>query len=376
MVGAGAVMFFRKIHTVLENKYFKIVFGLMIVLLFVVIAGAQSKYLPAYPLSLRGLPTGVVSFLKKKSEGGRIYNVTNSGGYYEWELYPSHKIFMDMETAIFPEIDYFTSINGKYDPPTFEYILREYEPDYVVSSTNNNKFSELIAHYPQFRLVFFDDHEVLYANMETKRELVEKTPPVLFDPYAISDFSVDKTDRTVDSALDEALGMLSYSDSMIGLSSIACDLFVEKEEFAAAVKTADKIIRYYPNKGVGYAMKAYALLKKGEYAASIGLAETALNKIIHPVVARKVWKNLFSAYVKLEDYESAYAAMERAINPMSVGTTWEELVDYGLAAMAADHIREAKILLEMAQIKTPETEHQAHEKIDGALTLLTDAQGG
>lgn len=130
---------------------------------------------PRYPLSARDLPEGVTMFLKKVHGTGSILNYPNAGGYLEWELYPSCKIFIDMQTPfLLTESDFKDAVRAYADPRALQELIDRYRPVFITAPIHIEGFRNLISNHPQYRLIFFDDAEVLYVDRLQKPTLASQ----------------------------------------------------------------------------------------------------------------------------------------------------------------------------------------------------------
>ncbi len=120
-------------------------------------------------MSARDLPEGVALFLKRVNGSGSVMNHPDTGGYYEWELYPRYKIFMDLQVPfLFPAEDFETARNVYVDQRALRKVITRYRPDFIAVPIGMQGFKTLIADHPQYHLIFFDDAEVLYGDSSRK----------------------------------------------------------------------------------------------------------------------------------------------------------------------------------------------------------------
>ena len=138
---------------------------------------------PAYPFSQSNLPSGVVRFLNQHAPGGKILNEANTGGYLPWALGAQFKIYMDMQLAIFRDLDFATVHNAFFDANAFKAFIQKYDPYFISVSLNRPYFKKIIANYPQFVPVFFDQAELLYVNKSHHSSLAERYALKAIDPF-------------------------------------------------------------------------------------------------------------------------------------------------------------------------------------------------
>ena len=132
-------------------------------------------------------------------------------------------------------------------------------------------------------------------------------------------------------------------------------LLLAAGETGKAASRAEDLIQAFPDRYMGYAIKALAAFKEGRYEDSLAQNRLALARAM-PGEAEMVQRNIYAAYVRLQQFGKAYDTLLAIKNPMSATTSPKDLYDLALAALASGREREGSVLLELAALKTPATD--------------------
>jgi tetratricopeptide (TPR) repeat protein len=233
---------------------------------------------PRYPVSARELPEGVSLFLKQNHAAGALLNHPNSGGYLQWALYPRCRIFMDMQVPfLFTEAD-FSAARGAYtQKPVLREILSRYHPAFITVPIDLEGFTSMIGEHPQYRMVFFDDAEVLYVDASQQRALAEAYEIRSIDPFTL--YRESTGPRPPDGpALNELKRLAAvFPDGGIVNASLAAH-FLHQARYSEAIACAEAIIRTYPESHLGYKLKADALARLGRCREAIRCYKRALER--------------------------------------------------------------------------------------------------
>jgi tetratricopeptide (TPR) repeat protein len=233
---------------------------------------------PRYPVSARELPEGVTLFLRRVNATGSVLNHPNAGGYLEWELSPRYKIFMDMQVPfLFTEGD-FRTIRGAYtDQRMLREVITRYRPAFITAPIDLKEYKALIAGHPQYRLVFFDDAEVLYADRSQEPSLASQYEIKTIDPFSLYIQSVGS--RPDDRLLLKELLRLSelYPHGGVVNAAIAT-IYQHQGRYREAMPYAESIMRTYPESHLGYKLKADLLSQRGACAEAMPLYKKAIDR--------------------------------------------------------------------------------------------------
>ncbi|MHB8139133.1 MAG: tetratricopeptide repeat protein [Smithellaceae bacterium] len=325
---------------------------------------------PAYPFSQTNLPTGVVRFLNQYAPGGgKILNEANTGGYLPWALSPKFKIFMDMQMTIFSDVDFSVASNAFFNANTFKAFIQKYDPSFISISLNRPHFKNIIADYPQFVPVFFDQAELLYINKSHYKELAERYQLKAIDPFRYAEvIYANESAENLSKIFSEASRMLDQDPDNYRAHHILSSIFVVRRQYDKALFHAEAIIRIYPEQSHGYALKADVLFAMLRYEEAACLYKKALD-MGRTSKAENVYWNLYASYFNLKEYKKAYRLLSKYVNPFNPQTDYKEIYQLGMSAASVGKAREAVTFLKIARIKVPPTDTEYIQKIDKNLAI-------
>lgn len=318
---------------------------------------------PAYPVDMARLPVGVCDFLLREGPGGRILNVPNPGGYLQWRLYPKYRIGMDMETMLFSTANLYASTAGFGDATVLGRMLDRYDPAFLLVNADDRNFKKVVAAFPRFVPVFFDDMLMLYADAEKHPDLARRYRLEALDSanWQTEDFEAMDAGRR-GKIQAECRRLLDIYPEGLTANTIMAKIHLATGDTAQAAVIADMLLRRYPDRYLGYAIKGLAAFKEERYEEALALYEQALTRTM-PLEAPVVLRNIYATYVRLKDFGRAYATLLSVASPMRPETSAKDLYDLALAAVASGHTREGGALLELARLKTPESDGARQREI-------------
>ncbi len=242
---------------------------------------------PRYPVSARELPEGVTQFLKRVNGTGSILNHPNAGGYLEWELYPRWRIFMDMQVPFLFTAEDFETVRSAYtDPRVLREVIARYRPAFIAVPIEMDGFRALIADHPEYRLVFFDDAEVLYADGSQEPALALRYGMKSIDPFSLYSEPV-RSSPDYQLVLKELLRLSElYPDGALVNAAIAT-VYQRQGRYREAMPYAESIMRTYPESHLGYKLKANLFSRLGAcveaapfYKKAIDRSDGAMKELI------------------------------------------------------------------------------------------------
>ncbi|HME45390.1 MAG TPA: hypothetical protein VKF36_20020 [Syntrophorhabdales bacterium] len=233
---------------------------------------------PRYPLSARELPEGVVLFLKRVNGTGNILNYPNTGGYLEYELYPRCKIYMDMEVPfLFTEND-FRSARGAYtDQDVLRKVITRYRPVFITVPIETEGFKARIAGHPQYRLIFFDDAEVLYVDKAREPALASQYEIRSVDPFSLYVATGD-SNLQAQQASEELLRLSKIYPDVGIVNAAIITIYQRQGRYREAIPYADSIISTYPESHLGYKLKADLLARLHACGEAIPFYKKAIDR--------------------------------------------------------------------------------------------------
>lgn len=324
---------------------------------------------PRYPFSFNNLPYGITNFLSTEATGGNILNHPNYGGYLQWMLYPKYKIFMDMEVPfLFTNEDMFLALRifNIFDEKAFSEILEKYDPSFVVGSISTPGFKFLMKKFPFYKIVFFDDFFILYANCKHYPKLVSKFEIKNLDPYELKNLPVlGKKAEDIKKEFDKIYNF--HPECAIANEYLA--LFLKKRgKLNEALIHAENIIKAYPEYELGYAIKADILREMNDLKGAASYLKKAIK-------IRETKENVFALgkiYFEMGDYKKAYELMVRAINVFLPHTNHRDIYYVVKSAILSGKKKDASVLFKYGIMMLPKEDEEYVKKYMEILPSLMD----
>lgn len=343
---------------------------LIMVVIPLLVYWSQFKNRPAYPLSRTNLPVGVAQFLNDLGIGGKIMNEPNTGGYLPWAIDKKYRIYMDMELALFSDNDFAFINNAFNNENTFRLFVKKYDPDFISVALGRSNFKELIGKFKEFRLVFFDDREVLYMNTKHFPDMTETYEIKYIDPFKYQEtkYSGESQERLLNVSTEAMRLKKLYPEGSI-VNSIIANILMVNSRHENALPYADAIIRHYPESPTGYSLRADVLLGMGRFDEAASYYRKAMDRgpVSDPL---NVYRNLAVCHIRMGDYKKAYELLSRVINPFDPKADYKHIYELAMSAASAGKIKEAGNFLRIAEIKLPPDDAEYAKKINDAVSAL------
>jgi len=300
-----------------------------------------------FPFSLRNLPHGVGMFLNKINTGGTVLNHPDRGGYHQWMLYPRYKIMMDMEVPfLFTNEDFYVVNNAFKNRLFLQRLIDRYDPSFITVSIKNTFIRDVMKSFRQYKIVFFDDCEVLYANQNKHPSVAAEYGITSFDPFALAQTSIAsiKTLSDYSPMMKELLKISEiYPDNAIANNCLSV-FYAREGKHEAAIGYIDNIIMNYPESATGYILKGDVLQEMGKLDPAIENYRMALKRWDVAEIYRKIGM----VYYKQKRFGDAYGTLVKAMDVYSVETTYKDLYYLIDSAVRTGKKREAGILFRYA----------------------------
>jgi tetratricopeptide (TPR) repeat protein len=329
---------------------------------------------PAYPFSRAGLPDGVATFLSRTGAGGTVLNDPNNGGYLQWALYPRYRIFMDMQVPfLFSDEDIYFAQNMFTQRPALERILSRYHPSFLTVPLPLSGFPELIKEFPEYVPVFFDDEEVLYVDRGRHPDIAGAHELKALQPFALFEQNLkvmlsDGAQRPL--MLAEARRMLRTDPSCSFTNQLAALAYFADQQFDLAIPHAEAIIRGFPDRAMGYWLKADALKGLKDYRGAIAAYEQALERVEGEDRA-SCYRQIGLAYLELGEHEKAYRILKDSVEVFSWKTPANTLYNLGRSAQLSGRPKEAEMILRyLYEYKTAPDDTEWAQRLKQDLTNL------
>jgi tetratricopeptide (TPR) repeat protein len=238
---------------------------------------------PRYPLSARELPEGVATFLKRAHATGFILNHPNTGGYLEWDLGPDYKIFMDMQVPfLFTDADFRAARDAYTDRRVLQGLIVQYKPPFITVPIDMEGFKAMIEEHPQYRIIFFDDAEVLYVDSSQHPVLAEAHEIRTLDPFILYREPI-RTGSGDDPAFMELKRLAEMYPDGGTVNAALAGLYQHQRRYREAMHCAEAIMRTYPESHLGYKLKADALAQLDACGEATKLYKKALQRSDGPM---------------------------------------------------------------------------------------------
>lgn len=355
-----------------EKLIFPVRIGLLCILCIIAMLSLYNDFKdrPKFPFSYNRLPYGVAAFLQKVNTGGTLLNHPNTGGYFQWVLYPKYKIFMDMEVPfLFSDEDMFIAGRMFTSEEVLSRVLMRYRPVFITVPIRVSVFPGLIRKHSQYKPVFFDDNEVLYVDELQNPSIassyrLEHIEPFLFSQSIASGLG-DKMKTDMISAELERMYRIVPDNFVVNrsLSMIA----LQKGDYAKAIRHADMIIRDYPESHVGYAIKGDALKGFGKLEKALKNYEYALKRTDG---IRDIHRDIGLIYFEKKMYRKAYKVLSGAANLFGSDTSYRDVYYIAYSAAMANHEKDAGILFEYGLRTLPDGDKEWVDKYEKLRVML------
>ncbi len=228
---------------------------------------------PRHPLSAAELPEGVALYLKRVNAQGVLLNHPDTGGYYEWELYPKCRIFMDLQVPfLFTGNDFETARDAYAKPNVLREIIEHYRPSFITVPIARENFKSMIRHHPEYQAVFFDDAEVLYADCSRVPGLV---PITGVDPFAIYTGALHGTKG---GELGELLRLHDIYPAGAIVNAAIAAIYQRDGRYSDALPYARTVSDTHPESYLGYKLQADLLAKLGSCGEAQAFYEKAVDR--------------------------------------------------------------------------------------------------
>ncbi|MDP3703110.1 MAG: hypothetical protein Q8R78_01805 [Candidatus Omnitrophota bacterium] len=320
---------------------------------------------PRFPISYRGLPQGVVTFLQHVRVPGSVLNFPNTGGYLQWALHPGHKIFMDMQCPLlFTEEDFYTAANMYTNQEVLGKVLAAYEPSFLSVPIIQSQFELVIRSVPDYVLVFFDDEEALYLNQRHYPTLAARYQLAALNPFSLQLNGVTSIIYSDDrqAYLIEARKLLAiYPDSLL-LNQLVAASLNQEGAYDRALPFAEAIIRNFPESRTGYGLRGDVLQGLRVFDQALAAYQMALKRSSAGTRA-EIFLAMGPAYHALGQHRKAYEAFKKGVNPFSSLATAEDLYWLGSSALLVGKEREGAMCLRFAAQKASPNDLVLYERL-------------
>jgi Tfp pilus assembly protein PilF len=322
----------------------------------------------SFPLSIKNLPHGAAAFLSTQTRGGRIMNGPNHGGYLAWMLYPHHRIFANMEIPfIFSQQDIYDVLSAFASAPALARFLERYRPDFITAEYTTPRFAELIAAHPQYRLVFFDDVYLLYADATRHAELVSRFELKVVDPIRLAEQRLTTLGSAERAAMRAELERIEAIDPrMVSVGKALAILDNVDGDFDRALVRLERILSKEPTLETIHVLRGDALRGRGDLPSAIRSYRQALRQARDAEQRPPIQKSLASTLSQAGKHDGAFDVLERAVLARPLETPAADYFELAIYAARVGELDRAREYLDRAALKTPSTESELARRIEAA----------
>lgn len=349
----------------LASKPVRVVVAGLLMLMPALLLRATFRHRPAYPLSTRNLPQGVVTFLTRIDAGGALLNFPNSGGYLRWMLYPKHQIFMDME--IFDTQAFHLALHAFRDPEALRKTLTRYDPSFITVPLTFGGFPELLQPFPEYVPVFFDDTEALYVNARQYPAIARQHALRDVDPFQLIGQPIDAflaEERTRGPRLAELQRLLAIYPECGLINQLMALASNHDQAYEQALPFADAVIRTFPESPTGYLVKGDSLRGLKRFREAVTSYRAALARSGEGAGRNQIEKQIGWSLLDAGRPREAYRVLKHAVDVFAPETSLEDAYRFGVAARLAGERKIAEaVLVFLQEFKVPPEDAEWAEKI-------------
>ena len=327
---------------------------------------AQFGRRPAWPIARTTLlAEGTARFIETSGIQGRLLTEPGGAGYFEWRE-PQVKTAMDFQIPFaFVEDDYFLTAAAFRNPEALRRMVVGYRPDFIAVPVGWEFFRPLIARFPAYAPVFFDDIAVLYADVERHPEIARYRLEAI-DPWAIAISDVSSLREEKLTAIAAELGPILEIDPQSGAGNlVAARVKLRLGDASGALAHADAARRTLPQSPFACEARGDALFRLGRTADAQASYREALACGIDD--EHRIDRKLWVSSRKLAHYDEAYEEALASLNGFPIGAGYVELFQLAVSANEAGKKSESEMFLRYALLQVPPEEAAWREKIETAL---------
>jgi len=314
---------------------------------------------PRYPFSYAGLPQGVVAFLQHTKSGGTVLNDINIGGYLQWTLYPSYRIFADMEVPfLFTDEDLHIGRQVFVSKPILAKMLQRYTPTFISVPIDCEKFPALIHDFPDYTAVWFDDANVLYVHRTQRPDIAAVYALSRVDPFALAKWQ--RREQMGEVTDDKALwlpapparsSIIAQLERQVAIdpdclltNRLLAMADTEDGRYERALTHAEAVIRNFPEVATGYHLLGDAWRGLGEFGRARSAYQAALARAKSPE-SRDIQRALGELYLAHHEPAAAFNAFFHSVDLFSPETPIDELFRLAVLARTLGMVKEADAFL-------------------------------
>ena len=287
---------------------------------------ASVKFRHDYPFEPSGLPIGVVNFIRGEHLAGNLLTPPGEAGYVQWALYPEIRIYIDMEFPPFTAEDYLRLSSAYRSVKGFHELDSHYKFDYVSVARDWKQFRSVAKEISELVPIWFDDNQVLFVNSNRHPEIAKKFSIKDMNPFNLLD-DVTTTDQKI-AALKRMHGR--QPNTRRTLHALTRFTF-DTKDYKTALGYATKFVTLAPDDANSHYLAGNVLENLGRYDDAIPHFRRSLT-LADSDFRTRVQLHLGTCYYQLQDFDSAYAAFRKGLEPFRRQEAPEDLYQGALSA--------------------------------------------
>lgn len=319
-----------------------------------------------YPFDTSGLPVGITRFLRQANTGGNFLTPPTTAGFMQWKL-NNYKIYSDMEFPPFTDFEFYKIQSAFNSATALKKINKEYNISYISIDKNNVFFREIVKQTPEFKPVFFDDTQILYANILFVPEVVSKYELKFIDPYSPMDSSKEANEKVL-----ELLKIKNIFPNGSEVNHALGNILFNEKRFYEAMPIAIDYFKYFPMDPNSSFLIGNILENTGRcneaidyFNISMTYAGNSLKKELHIHIG--------SCYYLIKDFVSSYNHLWKGLNPFLHKEELENLFQLAFSAASIGKANEAIMLLKMILFQCKDDDNYIRKKSTALLNDLRNA---
>jgi len=318
------------------------------------------------PVSYERLPHGVVAYLDRAGQGGRLLVPPGMGGYFEWRLYPKYRIYADLQLLMFTDRDIFYVDNAYARQAVLDRFLEQYRPEYVVVALKDEDFGKDLRSRG-YRTVFFDDVAVCFARRGLPWGMPVPRDGFSLDPFRLAGTDISKLSEANKAKLrEELLRADAVFPDVLSVNLGLAILSKDRHEYGPALAYARWATEIAPEKPLGYRVVGDVLAAWEQWDQALDAYDKALERAA-PEQAREILRSRGRVLGRMGRYGEAYKAFLAGVRPFHGEADVADLMALGMVAERIGRTDQAVMFYEFASLVAGEG--QETQKRDALMQL-------
>ena len=277
---------------------------------------------------------------------------------------------------LFTDKDIFENAYSFVDKEILAKVIEKHRPVFIAPLITNKSFEEIIKNFPDYKVVFFDDVVVLYIDSKQFPEKATKNQLHGINPYKLSGIDITTLSDSDEVTMRESLLNIhaNYPQGFL-VNQTLVKLYIHQKNFDRAYMHADSILENFPEQPTGFLLKGDIMAKQKLYEKALDYYKKAL-VFSDDLVNSETYRRMSLCYINNGQPQKAYKFLKKGMNIFSPNTTATDYYNLAQLALATGDKKNGVMLLQFAQLKTPETNKEMSGRINDKLLGLWFEQQG